>query len=169
LQSEILSPALTVSDEAFSDTTQNSPFASYSESSSAFLLVSKAWLRVATPLLYHVVVLRSKAQAAALDVALRENPQLGRFIKKLRVEGGYGGAMLKIIQRAPNVTDLVLSINIWSADNVSGLTRGLPLMNPTRVVLFDTPYHGTRNKNSQIILETVKQCITQEWKHLVLG
>ncbi|KAF7365446.1 F-box domain-containing protein [Mycena venus] len=167
--SEILSPALKVSDEAFSDTSPTSnPFAHYSESSSAFLLVCKAWLRVATPLLYHVVVLRSKAQAAALDVALRENPELGRFIKKLRVEGGYGGPMLKIIKAAPNITDLFCSINIWSSDNVSGLVRALPTMNPIRVIMFDTPYHGTRNKNSQLLLDTLKICVQKEWKNLAV-
>ncbi|KAJ7695737.1 hypothetical protein B0H17DRAFT_1055415 [Mycena rosella] len=162
--SEILSPALKVPDEEFADTSEKSPFAVYSESSSAFLLVSKAWLRVATPLLYHVVVLRSKAQALALDIALSTNPELGRFIKKLRVEGGYGASMLKIVKSAPNVTDLFLSINIWSADNVSGLCRGLPLMNPTRVVLYDLQRRRS-NKNSDTLLATLIQCIKQ-WKNL---
>ncbi|KAJ7294071.1 hypothetical protein C8J57DRAFT_990355, partial [Mycena rebaudengoi] len=88
--SEILSPALKVRDEDFSNTSDSSPFATYTESSSSMLLVYKDWLRVATPLLYHVVVLRSKAQAKALGESLRKNKDLGRFIKKLRVEGGYG-------------------------------------------------------------------------------
>ncbi|KAJ6466391.1 hypothetical protein C8R45DRAFT_1021564 [Mycena sanguinolenta] len=166
--SEILSPALKVSDEAFSDTSPESPFAGYCESSSAFLLVCKAWLRVATPLLYHVVVLRSKAQATALELALRQNPDLGRFILKLRVEGGYGASMLKIIKAAPNVKDMFISINIWSADNVSGLVRGLPTMNLTRVILFDTRNHSSRNKNSQAVVDTLKQCIEQHWKQLAV-
>ncbi|KAJ7166447.1 hypothetical protein C8R43DRAFT_836059, partial [Mycena crocata] len=68
---EILSPALCVSEEAFSATSPDLPFAKISESSSAFLLVSKAWLRVATPLLYNIVIIRFKAQAQALAVALR--------------------------------------------------------------------------------------------------
>ncbi|KAJ7119063.1 hypothetical protein C8R44DRAFT_922983 [Mycena epipterygia] len=49
--SEILSPALKVSDEVFSDTSDVSPFATYSESRSAYLLVCKAWLRVANTML----------------------------------------------------------------------------------------------------------------------
>ncbi|KAJ7768923.1 hypothetical protein B0H16DRAFT_1781115 [Mycena metata] len=49
--SEILSPALKVSEGKFSDNeSQVSPFASPSVSSSAALVVCKAWLRVATPL-----------------------------------------------------------------------------------------------------------------------
>src|ERR1700761_8680417 len=86
--SEILSPALKVADDVFSDTSRVSPFSNYSESTSAYLLVCKSWLRVATPLLYHVVVLRSTAQAKALAGALSMNNALGQFIKKLRVEGG---------------------------------------------------------------------------------
>ncbi|KAJ7164707.1 hypothetical protein C8R43DRAFT_946501 [Mycena crocata] len=164
--SEILSPALKVSDVAFSDLSRDSPFAAYSESSSAALLVSKSWLRVATPLLYHVVVLRSKAQASALEIVLRQNPDLGRFIKKLRVEGAYGGSMLKIISRAPNVTDLCISLNIWSSDNVSGLCRGLPSMKPTRVVLVHSSYHSL-NKNQQLLLDTLKKCI-KEWPNLTV-
>lgn len=53
---EILSPALKVSDELFLDTSYVSPFANYTPSTSAYLLVCKDWLRVATPLLFHVVV-----------------------------------------------------------------------------------------------------------------
>jgi hypothetical protein len=96
--SEILSPALKVSDEVFSDTSEVSPFAKYAESTSAYLLVCKSWLRVSTPLLYNIVILRSKAQAKALSLALAGNKELGQFIKKLRVEGGYGTPMLTIAQ-----------------------------------------------------------------------
>ncbi|KAJ7443506.1 hypothetical protein B0H11DRAFT_1696528, partial [Mycena galericulata] len=91
-------------------TAEPSPFASFSESSSASLLVSKSWLRVSTPLLYHVVVLRSKAQAGALRTALSRNPVLGRFIKKLRVEGGFGKHMHDILKVASNITDIFLSL-----------------------------------------------------------
>ncbi|KAJ7700717.1 hypothetical protein B0H17DRAFT_845319, partial [Mycena rosella] len=104
--SEILSPALTVPDEVFSDTSDVSPFAGCSESSSAYLVVCKSWLRVATPLLYHVVMLRSTAQAQALAQVLSRNVGLGPFIKKLRVEGGYGAAMGTILQLSPNISDL---------------------------------------------------------------
>ncbi|KAJ7800097.1 hypothetical protein B0H13DRAFT_1673125 [Mycena leptocephala] len=83
--SEILSPALKVSDEMFSDTSDVSPFAKVSLSTSAYLVVCRDWLRVATPLLYNVVVLRSRSQACALEKVLQSHPELGRFIKKLRV------------------------------------------------------------------------------------
>ncbi|KAJ7207552.1 hypothetical protein GGX14DRAFT_635493 [Mycena pura] len=134
--SEILSPALTVADDAFSNNSgKRSPFSNYSESTSAYLLVCKSWLRVATPLLYNVVILRSKAQAKALARALSQNKDLGRFIKKLRVEGGYGAPMHDILKYSPNVSDLYLSLNIFSSDNTDGLCKGLHLINPTRLIL----------------------------------
>ncbi|KAJ6516471.1 hypothetical protein C8R45DRAFT_1067701 [Mycena sanguinolenta] len=138
--SEILSPALKVCDSDFSDTTSKvSPFANYSESSSVYLLVCKSWLRVATPLLYNVVVLRSKAQARALSIALSRNKELGQFIKKLRVEGGYGLPMHTILESSPNISDLFLTLKIYSSDNTSGLCKGLQLINPTRLILREVP------------------------------
>ncbi|KAJ7366540.1 hypothetical protein DFH08DRAFT_834739 [Mycena albidolilacea] len=138
--SEILSPALRVPDEMFSVMTseKNSPFHSKSESSSAFLLVCKSWLRVATPLLYNVVVLRSKGQAQALAGVLTANPVLGKFIRKLRLEGGYAISMFKILQEAPNISDIFLTLNIKTPDNVCGLCRGLQLIQPIRIILFGT-------------------------------
>ncbi|KAF8218321.1 hypothetical protein K438DRAFT_1796665 [Mycena galopus ATCC 62051] len=167
--SEILSPALRVSDAAFSALTVGgtSPFMTFSESSSAYLVVSKAWLRVATPLLYNVTVLRSKAQAQALATTLTTNPALGRFIKKLRVEGGYAISMLKIFQNSPNITDLFLSLVIPSSDNACGLCRGLPLVKPTRVIV-DTGafYYLGVSKPAQKLLDTLEKCIGT-WKELV--
>ncbi|KAJ7107211.1 hypothetical protein C8R43DRAFT_1243704 [Mycena crocata] len=136
--SEILSPALKVSDDVFSDNSGVSPFANYSESPSAYLLVCKSWLRVATPLLYNVVILRSKAQAKALSQALSKSGELGQFIRKLRVEGGYGPSMHTILENSPNITDLFMSLEIFSSDNTLGLCKGLPLINPMCLILCDS-------------------------------
>ncbi|KAJ7695754.1 hypothetical protein B0H17DRAFT_426482 [Mycena rosella] len=161
---EILGPALRVSDAAFSDTSEDI-FMSFAESSSALLLVSKAWLRVATPLLYNVVVLRSKAQAQALAATLKSNPDLGRFIKKLRVEGGFAISMHKILQTSTNITHLFLSLNIVS-DNACGLCRGLPLIDPGHVILH-SPRHYGLSVAAYKLLETVEKCITT-WKTLAV-
>ncbi|KAJ6478582.1 hypothetical protein C8R47DRAFT_638137 [Mycena vitilis] len=163
--SEILSPALRVSDATFSALTHtgDSPFMTFSESSSAFLVVSKAWLRVATPLLYNVVVLRSKAQAQALAATLKANPTLGRFIKKLRVEGGYAISMLKILQSSKNLTDLFLSLEIAPYDNACGLIRGLPLVDPVRVIIGDSSYYD----RAEQLLGALEKCI-QTWKNLAV-
>ena len=164
--SEILSPALKVSDSAFSDAISDvSPFVSHSESSAAYLLVCKSWLRVATPLLYRIVILRSKAQAKALGVALTENNDLGRFIKKLRVEGGYGSPMYTILRHSPNISDLFLTLEIYSDDNTNGLCQGLQLINPTRLILRDSP-QPLKNRMVLQLLNALPQAISQ-WDHLV--
>ncbi|KAJ6577829.1 hypothetical protein B0H19DRAFT_932780 [Mycena capillaripes] len=164
--SEILSPALDVPDEFFSNTdSKASPFATYTESSSAILLVCKAWLRVATPLLYRVVVLRSKAQAKALSQGLSKNVDLGRWIKKLRVEGAYGVPMRAILRSSPNITDLFLSLEIYAGDNTSGLCEGLPWINPNRVILKDS-YKSLSNKMAENLLAALMECFSK-WDRLV--
>ncbi|KAJ6573812.1 hypothetical protein DFH09DRAFT_1151153 [Mycena vulgaris] len=162
--SEILSPALKISDEAFSDTYSISPFASYSQSTSAFLLVCKAWLRVSTPLLYNVVVVRSKAQARALETALKSNKDLGMFIKKLRVEGGYGLTLKSVLQYSPNISDLFVSLAIWSSDGVAGFCQGLHLIDPVRLILYDVDYPGNNKQNLRLV-QKLAECI-QLWKKL---
>ncbi|KAJ7051582.1 hypothetical protein C8F01DRAFT_919268, partial [Mycena amicta] len=134
--SEILSPALTVDDDVFTEScAHSSPFANFSESTSAYLLVCKSWLRVATPLLHNVVVIRSKAQAKALAGVLSKNGELGRFIKKLRVEGGFGAPMQTILKCSPNVTDLFLSLNMFALDSTDGLCKGFAHISPTKLIL----------------------------------
>ncbi|KAJ7434551.1 hypothetical protein FB451DRAFT_1418806 [Mycena latifolia] len=86
---KILSPGLKVAEK---------------NSSSAVLVVNKAWLRISTLLLYNIGDLRSKAQAGALATTLERSNELGRFIKKLRVEGGFGKHMGVILRHTSNVT-----------------------------------------------------------------
>ncbi|KAJ7081615.1 hypothetical protein B0H15DRAFT_453347 [Mycena belliarum] len=166
---EILSPAIQVPDEAFSvsATSSDSPFNSIVESSSAFLLVSKAWLRVGTPLLYHDVILRSKAQAQALASALGSNPDLGRFIRKLRVEGGYAISMHKILKNSRNITDLALAPAFLRADNACGLRRGLPLIDPVRVVLHHRHSSDGRIGMNRELADVLGDCI-RKWKNLTV-
>nr|GAT55710.1 predicted protein [Mycena chlorophos] len=140
LISAILSPALHVPDDAFtaSSSASSAPFARFCESTSVYLLVCKAWLRVATPLLYGIVIIRSKAQAKALAKALRRDPQLGGWVRKLRVEGGYGiTAMQGILANTPNVEHLFLTLNVFAGDNTEGLCAALDCISPTKLILED--------------------------------
>jgi hypothetical protein len=164
--SEILSlSAIKISDDDFSNTEAESPFASISESTSAYLLVSKAWLRVATPLLYSVVIIRSSAQAQALEAALKSNKDLGAFIKKLRVEGGYGPPMKAILEASPNITDLALCLAIWGTDKVSGLCQGLDSINPIRLFIRDMNNPGNNKQNLQLADKLVERIPL--WQRLV--
>ncbi|KAK7046854.1 hypothetical protein R3P38DRAFT_2876184 [Favolaschia claudopus] len=168
LISRILVPLLHVPDDILSTLISIagvSPFLTFSlaEPSSTYLTVSKSWLRVGTPLLYNVVVIRSKAQAQALAATLTANSDLGRLIKKLRVEGGYDLFMHTIIERAPNVADLFISLQLDQADYASGLCLGLPLLNPVRVTVdaFSEVY-----ANGVKFLEVLQACILGQWTRL---
>ncbi|KAJ7773823.1 hypothetical protein B0H16DRAFT_1713677 [Mycena metata] len=161
--SEIVSPALKISDDLFSDTNRTSPFAVPSESTSAILVVCKAWLRVATPLLYHVVILRSRAQARALQRTLRDNPDFGKWIKKIRIEGGFGPAMELILKTAPNITDIFLSFSIHASDSTTGLVLGLPHIDPTRLIIWEGI--PLRNKHVRNLVQSVEDCALG-WKKI---
>ncbi|KAJ7472902.1 hypothetical protein B0H11DRAFT_1344430 [Mycena galericulata] len=163
--SEILSPVLEVPEHKFSDLSPTSPFAKYSVSSSALLLVCKAWLRVATPLLYHVVILRSRAQARALHDALQKNKDLGRFVKKLRVEGGFGRFMQHVLHSSPNITDLFISLQIHESDSTSGFAAALPSINPTRVIIFDDHENRLKDKGVLQLMSSLSGCVNN-WTNL---
>ncbi|KAJ3567819.1 hypothetical protein NP233_g6116 [Leucocoprinus birnbaumii] len=179
LLKEILAPALQVPDESFACIDGRSPFsANYGHSStSSYLLVCKDWLRVATPLLYTVVVLRSRAQIQALEFAIQSTPVLSSFIKKLRIESGYCGALYTILRacgaggegekKSGGLTDLCLSMEVYSSDNVSSVCRGLGFVNPKRIIVFDVHHSGTRqlNQKAQQFLNSI-QFNFERWSNL---
>ncbi|KAF8215044.1 hypothetical protein K438DRAFT_1705513 [Mycena galopus ATCC 62051] len=151
--SEILTPLLKHPDEVFSDRSTEKPLLAPGYSSSTYLLVCKAWLRVSTPLLYNVVILRTTAQAEALQTVLKSNKEFGPFIKKLRVEGGFGNAMQTILKCALNITDLFLTFILWGSDNVRGLCSGLALINPRRVIVVDADGWEVKPKENKQVTQ----------------
>ncbi|KAK7006816.1 hypothetical protein R3P38DRAFT_2555040 [Favolaschia claudopus] len=108
----ILAPLLHVPDEVFSTSTMEL-LLNPEYSSSRYLLVCKAWLRIGTPLLYDVVILRTTFQADALAAVLEARNDLGLHIKKLRVEGGFGDSMETVLRLAPNITDIFFTLGMW--------------------------------------------------------
>lgn len=164
---EVLSPRLHVPDALFADCTfREDPFAKYELSSSTVLVVCKSWLRVATPLLYETVVLRSKAQAQRLAWVLKNNSQLGLFIKKLRLEGGYGNCVFEILKRSPHITDLSLSTALFSNESVTGYLKGFRLVNPRRLIVRDDgQFTGSRIR--QQAYEALRDASKDTWIALV--
>ncbi|KAJ6509068.1 hypothetical protein DFH09DRAFT_1436647 [Mycena vulgaris] len=130
--SEILSPALKMSDALFSDTSSVSPSAEYSPSTSAYLL----------------------GQAKALKIVLRANPAFGTIHQEAQSRRGYGIVVHTILQSAPNITDIFLSLEIWSSD----VTRGL----------FDAQHvdKPPSNKHLTALLEVLFACL-EIWGNLV--
>ncbi|KAJ7639941.1 hypothetical protein DFH06DRAFT_1430487 [Mycena polygramma] len=164
--SEILSPTLKVPESMFSDTSLESPFGTISSSSSpsSTLLVCKSWLRVATPLLYSFVIIRSKAQANALQAAL-QNPDLGRMVKNLRVEGGFGKPMHQILQSTPNIRHIVLSLHLRASDSADGLAKGLSLINPSCLTIVDDTGMYLKNKSVVKLMDAIKASLPK-WDNL---
>ncbi|TFK97434.1 hypothetical protein BDV98DRAFT_484600, partial [Pterulicium gracile] len=72
----------------------------------------KQWMRVATPALYDCVILRSQSQADSFAAALRSTPSLGKCIRKLRIEGGFGDSMHSIIVGYPNICDFLITLEV---------------------------------------------------------
>ncbi|KAJ7048733.1 hypothetical protein C8F01DRAFT_1266616 [Mycena amicta] len=139
----------------------------FSESPSAYLLVCKAWLRVSTPLLYNVVVLRSTAQAKALSSVVASNSQLGSFVHKLRVEGGYGSAMHTLLKHTPNITDLYLSFDLYPRDSTDGLCKGLSLINPIRLILADLTYFESGSNTASKLIDALIR-VGPNWNNLTV-
>ncbi|KAF7335972.1 hypothetical protein MSAN_02310800 [Mycena sanguinolenta] len=70
-------------------------------------------------------------------------------------------SMLKVLENSKNVTDLFLSVDVAHCDNASGLCRGLPLVDPVRVILDMQEL----SMDSQKLLDTLGKCIPT-WKKL---
>ncbi|KZV94659.1 hypothetical protein EXIGLDRAFT_834860 [Exidia glandulosa HHB12029] len=152
---DVLCRVLDVPDTDFASVAPTSPFALRQFSNSDVLLVCKRWMRVATPLLYHTVVLRSVAQAQSLARALKKNPEFGPFLKKLRIEGAFGASVGKImLAGSAFISDLVLSFALASGDNVTSMCAALASLRPRRLILIGTPGFGrlaTRNLSDSLM------------------
>jgi hypothetical protein len=151
---------------AFSDTSDAASFPACAALTSAILVVSKRWLRIARPLLYRTIIVRSNTQADDLALTLRGNKQLGRCIDKLRIEGGYGSVIYNVIKAASNVTHLSLTLYVSSSDKVSGLCRALPMMKPVHVILYDRVRRGLDNASVRALHKTICDCM-RRWKSMV--
>lgn len=166
LLKEILSPQLLVPDELFADTGAVSPFSKATYSAGDVLLVCKRWMRVATPSLYHTVIIRSLAQAQALAAALTSNPDFGRHIKRLRIEGAYGEHLAKIAPVASGIVDFCFTLSIWADAGTGGLLKLLPAINPERVWITTSPPKIIKNKKHSVVVKTLSSSIPR-WTKLV--
>jgi hypothetical protein len=159
----ILSPSLNIEEGRFSSQSSTTFGSNDLVSSSSVLLVCKKWLRVATPLLYEVIVLRSTPQAQALAHSFKQNPGFALHVKRVRLEGAYG-CLWDIFKHCSNLHTILFTLDIYSSSIVTGLCRSLPVINPTRVILRDSC--GTVNANVKKVLNTLCESIPQ-WTHLV--
>jgi len=150
LLKEILAPPLRVRDALFNDVSRVSPFSKAQQSASDVLLVCKRWMRVGTPALYESVVIRSKAQAAALSTALTRNAEFGRFTRKLRLEGTYAQYLNStVISTMPNIVELCIPIGMMAADKPNDLQALLERTAPHIQKLLLVNYRGSRQNSTR--------------------
>jgi hypothetical protein len=168
LLSMILCPSLTISDSQFTSTSLASFGRNDNVSSSTVLVVCKRWMRIATPLLYEVIVLRSTGQAHALADAFKQSPHFGLHVMKIRLEGAYS-RLFEVFKRCTNLQSIFFTLlDIMSSDNVNALCRSLSIISPTRVIFVDsenTDFMGD-NANKRKLFSTLCESIPK-WTKLV--
>ncbi|EJD36866.1 hypothetical protein AURDEDRAFT_174034 [Auricularia subglabra TFB-10046 SS5] len=135
---QILGYVVHVSNEDFANISvkDDSPFdARHGYWSPAVPLVCKRWSRIATPLVYNTVVLRRSSHAQALAWALHARPEFWQFVRRLRIEGGFGAPVGKVLQAAVQLRKLHLSLDLTSKDNVKAMCKALSSVNPSHLSL----------------------------------
>ncbi|KDQ58577.1 hypothetical protein JAAARDRAFT_193128 [Jaapia argillacea MUCL 33604] len=157
-----------VPDSLFVNHTDDPIFFRSTPSTSILLLVCKRWLRVATPLLYEILIIRSKAQAQALSLTLPFNNSLGLYVKKLRIECGYVSFGQGTIELMPNVPHSYLSLAVWPEDNVSNVCASLASLSPTCVVLYECSEQDQMldNDNTQLLCLTIQERVVAFWTNM---
>ncbi|KAI5896344.1 uncharacterized protein SCHCODRAFT_02532107 [Schizophyllum commune H4-8] len=132
----------------------------------ALLLVCKAWRRVGVPLLYRTAIIRSKGQAESLTHAITAlYPERARFVRRLRLEGGFGMDAFKLLKATTRLTHLAINLHVFANESIIGLCRGLQLehVNPTVLVLADTKENS---KNRAKLVDTVTDQVPR-WTKLM--
>ncbi|KZV96669.1 hypothetical protein EXIGLDRAFT_833503 [Exidia glandulosa HHB12029] len=161
----ILTPPLLVPDELFAHAGAVSPFSKATYSAADVLAVCKRWMRVATPALYETVIIRSTAQSKAFGAAIRNNPEFGKFIKRVRVEGAFGDEIGTAMLHSPNVTDFCLTLTIYSDGKPAGLKKAFERINPARVILTLPVVKPPRNAKRDALVAALAKALPT-WTNL---
>ena len=130
------------------------------------LLVCKLWLRVATPLLYESLAVRTPAHAATVTTLLKATPSLGRAVRQLKVFGGYGKDVGMIASACPNVETLYVHVSVKSGESTVGIKKVLLALSPTRLYLENSrAYHNKKGNELHQLIGTQ----FSKWTRLVSG
>ncbi|KAH7098998.1 hypothetical protein BKA62DRAFT_711070 [Auriculariales sp. MPI-PUGE-AT-0066] len=166
LLSIILAPYFAVPEKLFADNGGVSPFSKVPQSAADLLHVCKRWMRITTPLLYETVIIRSKAQASSLNLALTRHAEFGRFTRRLRLEGAYGEWVTpEIVQAMPQVKQFCFTLSVLYKDDVSGLQTAFELFQPERVIITLYNRNGHGNQQQRKLIRDLASCILL-WKDL---
>lgn len=126
-----------------------------------FLLVSKQWLRVGTPLLYDTIELFEEPQVEQLAWILRSHPDLGFLVRNLRLQQCYGRHLSSVVKRMPNVRSLSIDAQVRTRNKLAALGRALPLLNPTELYI-----HGVDTSSKGATFLQAVYDIMPQWSSL---
>jgi hypothetical protein len=118
---EVLERILTLCVDAQTDAFANPSWHTrqVSRRASSILLVNKTFLRIATPLLYNTVVIRSSHQLnTVLENVFRPNPGLAAFVRTVAISGGSYDGLDDFVRLCVNLEefDMTLDNTPWEAD-----------------------------------------------------
>jgi hypothetical protein len=94
---------------------------------------------------YCIIILCTIAQAEALQAALTTNKDLGSFIKKLRIEGGFSNAMHTIPECTPNLTDVYLTSPLASGARTMSMGSATAFHCSIPAASLSTTWESQRN------------------------
>lgn len=129
------------------------------------LLVCKHFLRVGTPLLYNAVRIVSQDSTRAIAEFLRTHADIGRNLRRLRLENGYGREMELVVKHTPNVEELYLYPDVKIRYSIVGIRKALLMLNPTH--LWVERGWLKPNKHSAVLHPVLYSVLRSHWTKLV--
>jgi len=116
------------------------------------------------PIIYETVILTSQSEANTF-VSMLRHQRVGSYVKKLRIEGGYGRSIHTILSNIPGLVSICISLDIPSKRKADGLCSGLKLINPKHLILRDSKVLG--NQGVSNVVDVLIECMTSAWSNLV--
>ena len=107
--------------------------------------------------------LANQLNAASHD---KDKPKLGRYLRRVRIEGGYGDYFLKVLLAAPGITDLFLGYDLHNGDSMAGLIRTLKKISPERFFLDSIKGNGASDHVGINLSKAIAGALPS-WKKLV--
>ncbi|KAI0356528.1 hypothetical protein OH77DRAFT_1423458 [Trametes cingulata] len=166
----ILHHTLAIPAETFESWRIPSTFAGSPRSNaSEAILVSKRWQDLGDPWLHESAILRTGKQVAGFARALSKTNargiKRGRYLRRLRVEGGYGNPFNQILGAAPGIISLFMGFDISLNDSSAGLKRALQKINPSWVIMDSIPGMHSNTQNAQSLHAAVGNAL-RSWTNL---
>lgn len=139
-----------------------------SRRASSILLVNKTFLRIATPLLYNTVVIRSSQQLTILlDNVFRPHPELAALVKTVAISGGSYNGLDDFVRLCVNLEefDMTLDNTPWEEDVREKFGQSLMGMKKIKSLVVRKDAYLTQEK-PKLLMNQLSNAISA-WTSLV--